>query len=252
LTSNKIEMVSKDVIATIDVKVDGVVVARIKVTGKVNSANNKKEATSQGDVVNSNDVPSNAKFTPTVDCKRAKCEGGGTGVLISSAFSSIESGGNTSSLNANSGTQDLFKQCTGGNSGSCATLKSQNKEDLRIAYTFILNNFPEITDRVGGLFSQSRLQDIQFDYSKEFNDAKSGHTSPILGEVTLGAAYNSRADLVDTVAHELLHSGDGYFGRMTSGYQDKRAKGLYNGVRHKSIRSISNIVKKSFERKEGN
>ena len=71
-------------------------------------------------------------------------------------------------------TQALFKSCSGGESSACASLQTINQADLKHAYAFIEAHFPEITDRVGGLFSQGGLEDIQFDYTREFWAARAG------------------------------------------------------------------------------
>lgn len=103
-----------------------------------------------------------------------------------------------------------------------------------MAYKFIEDNFAEITDNVGGLTSQSTIGDIEFDNTPEFLNARDATTSTNLGKVTISSSYYSKADLVDSLAHELQHSGDGYWGRALAKYQDRYASsGL--GARHNEI-----------------
>ena len=134
------------------------------------------------------------------------------------------------------GTQVLFKQCNSGSESACAHLQAQSKADLEMAYNFIEDNFVEITDNVGGLTSQSRIDDIEFNHTTAYSNARDGDTSTNLGKITLSSNYYSKADLVDSLAHELLHSGEGYFGRAYTNLQDKYSSTGF-GARHTEIYS---------------
>ncbi|GIW44738.1 MAG: hypothetical protein KatS3mg077_2020 [Candidatus Binatia bacterium] len=113
------------------------------------------------------------------------------------------------------GTWELWRACTNGNVGACSELEATNEADLAAGLDHIRRNFPDILDRMGGDLR------IVWESSPEFVNELSGTTDFLSGTVRLSRAYSSRQDFVTTLAHELLHSGDGIVGRALTNFQDK-------------------------------
>jgi len=103
-----------------------------------------------------------------------------------------------------------------------------NQADLNDALAHIRQDSPDILDRLGG------DPDIVFNGTEDFVNAKSGGTDLLGGRVHLARAYSSKTAFIDTVAHELQHSGNGFFGRAHTLFEDIRSPtGL--GPRHTAI-----------------
>jgi hypothetical protein len=109
---------------------------------------------------------------------------------------------------------------------------------------FIRANHPEILAPFGG-----SLPSISFDLSLEYWAARTGSTDFLSGDITLSGGYDSVADLAGTVAHELLHSGDGVWGRAVTNFQDNflptvAPRGV--GLRHTEIYDIADDIRKEY------
>jgi len=115
------------------------------------------------------------------------------------------------------GTWDLWRACNGGDGGACSTLEAVNQADLNDALAHIRQDSPDILNRLGG------DPDIVFNGTEDFVNAKSGATDLLGGRVHLARAYSSKTAFIDTVAHELQHSGNDFFGRAHTLFQDIRS-----------------------------
>lgn len=138
------------------------------------------------------------------------------------------------------GTQQLFKACNGGSQEACTHLAARNQADLATALQFIEARYPQILAPFEG-----KQPGISFDTSREFWAARAGTTAPFSGNITLSAGYNSTADLVGTVSHELQHATDGAWGRAVTNFQDRFLPPIPPrnvGLRHTEIYILSDEV----------
>lgn len=141
-------------------------------------------------------------------------------------------------------THNLLRACNSGSTDACTQLSSINQRDLGTAIKYIRAQYPEILTPF-----ENSLPSISFDVSLDYWLARSGSTAFLSGDVTLSGGYNSVAELTGTVAHELLHSGDGVWGRMETNFQDNflpTASPLNVGLRHAKIFAIGNEIMWSY------
>ncbi len=112
------------------------------------------------------------------------------------------------------GSWDLHKTCVGGDSTSCAELEDRNRADLTVALQFLAMDSPDL------------LQDFELDSDFLWNNdpewiaVRSGWTYFWSGKIEVARAYNDLSDLVETVAHELLHRQQGVLGRLKLNAED--------------------------------
>jgi len=144
------------------------------------------------------------------------------------------------------GTTELWKGCQGGDSAACSRLKAANEADLTVALDHIRNNHTDVLGRIDGTI------DIVWEDSLEYWQARDGHVDPLDSEIHLSRRYASMKEFVATVGHELLHRGDGVWGRIQTNIQDNFSP-LPNspwgvGERHTEIYRRGGEIGESFER----
>lgn len=142
----------------------------------------------------------------------------------------------TSSITSEGGTIPLWRACTGGDDAACSQLEATNAADLQDALDHIRRVAPEVLERADD-------PTITFDASERFFKRRAGTTHPLTGNITLARGYVSKEDFVSTVAEELMHSGEGVFGRALTNIQDRFLPGPVGlGARHSATRSRADAI----------
>jgi hypothetical protein len=143
-------------------------------------------------------------------------------------------------------TVTLLKACAGGDGGACGQLESINAADLKAAEKAIAKIDPHLL---------TQRPEIGWDGTIEYWKARSGSTEFWSGDIALSRGYGSRAELVETVAHELQHSRLGILGRAVSNaldvYFPVRQNPYGLGAIHNSIWERGEQVRLRYEKMIG-
>ena len=108
---------------------------------------------------------------------------------------------------ADGGSTELFKSCNNGSASSCSSLRAANEASLADAMTFLREKYPDLVGRAtaGGL-------SIQWSDSPDFAARLSGRADS--NGITLSSSYRSTQDVVDVLAHEMVHVVEGQLSRV--------------------------------------
>lgn len=146
--------------------------------------------------------------------------------------------------NSKGGTVGLLKACNAGVLGACSQLDKANQHDLSITLRFIKKTYPGIMQPFGG-----NLPSITFTKSMKFWEKYAGVTKTFSGDIVLSSGYDSLGNLAGTLGHELLHSGDGFWGRMETRFDDifSPIPPMGLGIRHTEIHRFGNVIERSYK-----
>jgi hypothetical protein len=162
-------------------------------------------------------------------------DGGGLGDLARNA-----------GADQSNGTWELWRACNGGSAAACGQMEAINQADLAAGLEHIRTNHRDVLNRING------DPTIIWENSPDFVDIRSGTTDFFSGNVHLSRAYATRQDFVNTLGHELLHSGDGIAGRAITNFQDAvarfRGAPLGLGPRHTAIYRRADEIGATFGR----
>ena len=155
-------------------------------------------------------------------------------------------GSNVGNTGSNDGkTFDLSEGCFSGNEANCVALRETNQADMKIALSFIGQEYPYVLRQINDI-------EFVFDYSLDWmEDGDFDGTADTYlfggGKVTLNPRYYDVSNLVDTLVHEIGHINLGYWNDLKLGIQDYRNDGEM-GLLHTKVFLDGKMAGKDFYR----